>query len=112
MLTVTDELWITAVRTVPTSVANSGFFRDFINSTTSGTFFISAMPLDMVLSPVNRMPNPTITSANFLTFSFLLNIMTSTPHSRITGAAAERLRDTSWEVMVVPMLAPKITPAA
>ena len=70
------------------------------------------MPLDMVLRPVNRMPKPTITSANFFTFSFLLNIMTSTPHSRNTGATADRLKDTSWEVMVVPMLAPKMTPAA
>ena len=95
ILTVTEELWITAVSTVPTRVASRGLVRDFIRFTTSGTFFISAMPLDMVLRPVNRMPKPTITSANFLIFSFLLNIMTSTPQSRNTGAMADRLKDTS-----------------
>ena len=35
-----------------------------------------------------------------------------TPDIKKTGAASERLNATSWEVTVVPMLAPRITPAA
>ena len=70
------------------------------------------MELDIVLRPRNRTPKPMMISANSFTLSFFTNITISTPTSKITGAYAERLKETSCEVMVVPMLAPKITPAA
>ena len=71
-----------------------------------------AIAWDMVLSPTNRIPKPTTTSATLRTFSFFVNIITTTPTNRINGAILDRLNDTSWEVMVVPILAPRITPAA
>ena len=108
MLTVTEELWITEVSTRPTSVAISGFFSDPRRFTTACTSFMLAM----VLSPRNSTPKPMMMSANFLIFSLLTNIAVSAPTRRITGAYADRLNETSWEVIVVPMLAPKITPAA
>ena len=112
MLTVTEELWMTVVRTRPINVAMTGLCSDPIRFTTCGSSFMPAMELDMVLSPRNRMPKPMMMSANFFTFSCLQNMATSTPASRKTGAYADRLKDTSWEVTVVPMLAPKMTPAA
>ena len=112
MLTVTDELWIMAVRANPINVAKNGFFRDISRLTTCGSFFMFAIAWDMVLRPTNRIPKPTTTSATLRTFSFFVNIITTTPTSRISGAILDKLKDTSCEVMVVPMFAPRITPAA
>ena len=112
ILTVTEELWIMAVRANPISVAKNGFFKDISRFTTCGSFFMFAIAWDMVLRPTNRIPNPTTTSATLRTFSFFVNIITTTPTNRISGAIFDKLKDTSCEVMVVPMLAPRITPAA
>ena len=86
MLTVTEELWMTVVRSSPTSVAMKGFCSEPIRFTTSGTSRMPAIEPDMVLSPRNRTPNPMMMSANFLIFSFLQNMAASTPTSRIRGA--------------------------
>ena len=67
---------------------------------------------DMTESPMNRTPKPRTTSPIFFTRSFFTNCVISTPTNRNTGAYADRLKDTSCEVTVVPMLAPMITPAA
>jgi phosphate:Na+ symporter len=76
MLTVTDELWIMAVRANPINVAKNGFFRDISGLTTCGSFFMFAIAWDMVLRPTNRIPKPTTTSATLRTFSFFVNIIT------------------------------------
>ena len=93
-------------------VAKNGFFRDISRLTTCGSFFMFAIAWDMVLRPTNRIPKPTTPSATLRTFSFFVNIITTTPTSRISGAILDKLKDTSCEVMVVPMFAPRITPAA
>lgn len=74
MLTVTEELWMTVVKSNPTRVAMKGFFREASMFTISGTSLMPAIELDMVLSPRNSTPKPMTISANFLTFSFLQNI--------------------------------------
>ncbi len=100
------------VRSRPTSVATKGLFREPIIFTTSGISLMPAMELDMVLNPRKRTPKPIMISANFFILSILQNIATSTPTNKIMGAYAERLNETNCEVTVVPILAPKITPAA
>ena len=112
MLPVTDELWIIDVSSKPTSVAIKGFLREPRRFTTSGTSFIQAMELDIVLNPKNSTPKPMMISANFLIFSFDTNMAIMTPTRRMSGAYADKLKDTSCDVIVVPILAPKITPAA
>ena len=68
--------------------------------------------LDMEVNPINKTPNPRITSPTFWTVGLFINNTIITPAIKKTGAISERLKETSWEVTVVPMLAPRITPAA
>ncbi len=96
-----------AVSTVPISTAKIGLFKDFSKFITPGLSFIPAIAPDMLLKPINRMPNPTITSPIFSAFCFPLPIIiVNTPASKIIGAASDKLKETSWEVIVVPILAP------
>ena len=71
-----------------------------------------AIAPDIVLKPMNKTPKPMMTSPHRDTFCFLQNITISTPTSRMTGAAFSNLKDTKRAVTVVPIFAPKITPAA
>ena len=112
MLTVTEELWMIAVSTKPSKMPRTGLCRDANIPMIKGDSFSPAMALDMVESPMNSTPKPTITSPNFDTFCFLQNITKSTPASKITGANFSSLKDTKSAVTVVPILEPKMTPAA
>ena len=68
--------------------------------------------LDMEVNPINKTPNPRITSPTFWTVGLFINNTIITPAIKKTGAISERLKETSWEVTVVPMLAPRITPVS
>ena len=67
---------------------------------------------DIELKPINNTPNPIMISANLRTADFLQNITTATPANNIIGATFSNLKETSKAVTVVPILEPKITPAA
>ena len=58
MLTVTEELWITAVSIVPTSMASMGLVREDRIWTISGISLIPDMALDIPDRPMNKTPNP------------------------------------------------------
>ena len=81
-------------------------------SKTTGSVFNVDMELDMVVIPMNRTPNPRITIPMFCIFCLLQNIYITTPAITNSGASAERLKEINWEVTVVPMFAPMMTPAA
>ena len=107
MLTVTDELWIIAVSTVPIRTASIGLCRELSSCITPGLSFIPSMAPDIPLNPMKRMPKPTITSPIFSAFCLPLpSIIVSTPANNMMGAASDKLKETSWEVMVVPIFAP------
>ena len=112
MLTVTEELWITAVTTVPKRTSKRGFVREANIPTTVGSSLSPDIALDIPDSPIKRTPNPKTISPIFFTILFLTNITVRTPPSRKTGATSDKLKETSWEVTVVPIFAPRITPAA
>ncbi len=112
ILTVTDELWITAVKTVPSSTAMRGDCRDANICKISGESFIPDIAPDIELSPMKRTPKPIIASPHLEIFCFLTNMRINTPASRITGAAFSSLKETRSAVTVVPTLAPRMTPAA
>ena len=79
---------------------------------TVGESFMPDMAPDMVLSPMNKIPKPIMISPNFVIFCFLQNMTTITPSNKITGAIFSNLKETNNDVTVVPIFAPKITPAA
>ena len=112
ILTVTEELWMMAVSTAPRITAKKGVLKEANICTTAGESFMPDMAPDIVLSPMNRTPKPMMTSPQRDSFSFLQNITISTPVSRMTGAAFSSLNETRSAVTVVPIFAPKITPAA
>ncbi len=66
----------------------------------------------MMLSPMNRIPKPKITSPIFLIPCLLQNMTITTPIMTINGAMSDRLNAMSCPVIVVPIFAPKITPDA
>ncbi len=101
-----------AVSTKPSIIAIKGLFNEENMFMTKGDSFSPAIAPDMVERPINSTPNPMITSPNFDSFGFLLNITKSTPDSKIIGANFSSLKDTKSAVTVVPILEPKITPAA
>ena len=70
------------------------------------------MEADIVLIPKNKIPNPKdIAAISFTLFFFVIrSIIAPIPINK--GAIASNLKDTSWAVIVVPIFAPIITPAA
>ncbi len=112
ILTVTEELWMMAVMTVPMITPRIGLVSPPSMAAIWGESFRLAILPDMTDSPMNRTPKPRMTSPIFLIRSFFTNWVRITPRNRNTGAYADRLKETSWEVTVVPMLAPIMTPAA
>ena len=77
------------------------------------------MDEDIDDNPINKIPNPTAISAFCVIFCLLENVMMKAPIPKINGAKksgfnapAHSLADTSHAVIVVPTLAPMITPAA
>ena len=61
---------------------------------------------------MNKIPNPTKISANSFTLGFFTIAPIKIPVPIAIGAHWERLKETIWPVIVVPILAPKITPTA
>ena len=112
ILTVTEELWITLVTAVPRSTARKGLSSPARALTTSCDSLSELMEELMVDRPIKRTPKPRIISPIFLAVSFLMKLTMTTPISTNSGAILDKLNDTSCEVTVVPILAPKITPAA
>ena len=112
ILTVTEELCTTAVTSIPTTTAKSGFFRLERVPTTAGESFRLSIEPDIKDNPMNKIPNPNTTSPIFFTMGFFKNITIITPTNKNNGAISDKSRDTNWDVTVVPMFAPMITPAA
>ena len=96
----------------PIKIARNRLFKVESALTISGEFRRSDILPDMMLSPMKSTPKPRMTSPILLTTGFLQNITMMTPAIRNTGATSDRLKATSCEVIVVPILAPMITPAA
>ena len=66
----------------------------------------------ITFSPINKMPNPRITSPALCTFWFLQNMDIITPMITNSGAISDRLNAINCPVIVVPILAPRIIPVA
>ena len=112
ILTVTDELWIIAVKPNPTNKDISGLLMEANKPTTCGSSLNPFIAPDIVFNPVNKIPNPKKIAPIFLVFSLLENITASAPPNTKIGATSDKLIDTNCDVIVVPILAPKITPTA
>ena len=112
MLTVTEEDWIIAVTSQPIKSARIGFDSEANICWTAALSLRGFTASPIMEIPRNKTPKPTIISPKRLIFVFLINIYIMTPTARKIGANCSRLNDTSCEVMVVPMLAPMITPTA
>ena len=118
---VADEDWRMRVSTVPTprkisTEPNPCPDHCLTNSSTSGVCLRSGTDSFMNESPRKRSENPTISSPMFLCW-FFLELEKRNP-SNISGTARMEIsalnprRDTIQAVIVVPMLAPMITPIA
>src|SRR5574344_1801545 len=112
ILTVTDELCITAVVANPRRVAKKGLVSEENVARTAGESFIPDIADDIELSPMKSVPKPVITSPTFLTVGFFPTIIMRTPARSIIGAIRSSLNDTRRAVTQVPILGPNITPAA
>ena len=106
ILTVTDELCTIAVIISPRSNAKKRLSKDMKRFWIAGSSFNAPMEDDMVLIPRKRIPKPMTTSPAFFTVGFLKIISIRTPTIINTGAYWDRLKDTSCDVTVVPILAP------
>ena len=95
ILTVTEELWITVVTTVPRSTARNGLVRDAKRCTMAGAPRSPAMAPDIPDNPINSTPNPRTISPIFLIILFFTNITAMTPPNKNTGAISDKLKDTS-----------------
>ena len=107
-----EELCKTAVTTMPTRSATKRFVKELMISTTCGDSLSTDIESDIEVRPRNKTPKPSSTSPIRCIFVFLQNITIITPAMTIAGAKAERLNEINWEVTVVPIFAPIITPAA
>ena len=112
MPTVAEELCRIAVITNPTRIAANGLRSVLSSSTMCGDSLIDVMASPMMLSPINRIPNPSTTSPALLMLSFLQNMTMITPAMTNSGAISDRLNAISCPVTVVPILAPSMTPEA
>ena len=65
---------------------------------------------DIIFIPRNRIPRPAITIPRLFFFSSFENIIRQTPAIAISGATSEIPMDIRIPVIVVPILAPMITP--
>ena len=77
--TVADELCRIAVITNPTKIAISGLVKEPSSETTSGDSLNEDIAPLIVLSPMNKIPKPKITTPIFFTFCLLQNINMTTP---------------------------------
>ena len=118
-----DEDWRIAVMPSPTSSPRKGFeniMRMLVNVLFSAS---GDTALDIELIPIRRIPNERRMAPTFLCLSFLLVISIMSPMSPITGAKFSGLNswsssaslcipdsDRSHAVIVVPILAPRMTP--
>ena len=95
MLTVTEELCIIAVRIVPAKMAKRGLFKLPNITDTCSTSFSPAIASAIILSPMNRTPNPKMTSPTFSVPLFFTKRTIRAPTSKKTGAASDRFKDTN-----------------
>jgi len=111
--TVAELLCRIAVATQPTKNARNGFVRDPRALTTAGISFASFRAPEIPEIPINRIPNPKITSPRRLIVRlFFTNITIRTPMMTNSGAISARSNAISCPVTVVPMFAPRIIPGA
>ncbi len=111
--TVAELLCRIAVATHPTKNARNGLVREPRALTTAGISFASFKAPEIPEIPINRIPNPKITSPRRLTVRlFFTNITIRTPMITKTGAMSARSNAISCPVTVVPMFAPRIIPGA
>ena len=61
---------------------------------------------------MNKIPKPIKISLASLTFGFLVSMFATKPAAITSGAHCDKLKETIWPVIVVPMFAPKTTPTA
>ena len=111
-----EELWSTAVITIPKSIPNSG--RRGESETATIKFMKPALSLsgamesDIRSMPRKSRPKPVKMEPRFLTSVFFDASIRITPTSTDAAATLEKFSAISSEVTVVPMLAPIITPTA
>ena len=81
-----------------------------IISEIQGASFITESELFIVDIPKKSTPKPRQTSPIFWTRGFFINLHIITPMRINIGATMSKLKETSWPVTVVPILAPRIGP--
>ena len=120
-----EELWISAVTTAPTSTPSTGLDRVANISANCGSSPSGLSVSVMMFMPENNTPKPSRMLPTFLVFLEAANINSAMPITAAMGASEVGLssririlvsckspRRMIWEVIVVPMLAPMITPTA
>ena len=110
---VTELLWNMAVTTAPANTPSIGLALN-VSSTLLKTGFCPRgfTTLVSMLKPKKRMPKPMINSAIYLWDFFLAKNIKIIPIPIIGKAKSVSLKAINWAVIVVPILAPKITPNA
>ena len=107
------ELCTIAVIANPISTPNIGWCPKLNNISVNPWYPANGLTASFMKSiPVNNIPNPISISAIFLCFGLLENIYITIPIPNATGARKSTSSDTNWAVIVVPILAPIITPIA
>ena len=112
---VAAEDWTTAVRRAPTSATfitpkKVCALKEWNNSINSGSVLNGLNPVLINSSPKKINPNPIIVRALVLLFSPFKNINVIAANPTIGSPYLPMLRAKSHPVIVVPILAPRITP--
>ena len=110
---VADELCTTAViprpAIKPKILLSATTITNSLNQLASAIGFMAS---DITPIPINKIPNPKAILAISLTLFFLAISIIIAPAPINNGAIASKSKDTIWAVIVVPILAPIITPVA
>ena len=104
--------WISPVTSAPTKIPIIGFDMVIISCLKPSYSLRGAMAVLMSSIPIKRNPRPRITCPKYLTEFLLTNRFKINPINANIGATAVIFKATSCPVIVVPILAPIITPTA
>ena len=107
-----DELCSRAVKSIPNIIAVSGLSSPERSSMKPSLFAMGAMADFIMDIPTKSMPKPMRNSPIYLMRECLTNRYIIVPAKSMKGAYAEILNAVICAVIVVPMLAPMMTPIA
>ena len=110
---VADELWSIAVIAAPAIIPINQLSPIAISMLVKAGEDASGFIAPLIIPiPVNNIPKPNIIFPISLLFFALANITNAAPTNTNNGAIWSNLNATNWAVIVVPILAPIIIPAA